>query len=398
MGVVPQFASQSEEHVVISRREYVSEIFGPPLGTGQAFTLQSFPINPGLERTFPWLSQIAQNYDEYEIHQLVFTFKSTTTESTSATNGQVGMVILCTNYNAAAANFQDKAEMQQYSGVASARLTESCQHFVECDPTKNSGSIGEYIRANPVIESQDLKTYDHGKFQIAVANAANEYANVSLGELWVSYTVLLRKPKFFVALGLGITKDIFVSNGNETIAAPFGSVLTTTGLIVPTTLLLGQQNNLGSLLQNSAGNKITITFPASYRGYLKVLFTIDGTGLTTSNSVDATVTGNVATIKDIYGSSLASSVNDDSPQIGTYSCSALQMIYFLHVKCSIATGGLNNTLTIPSGLTSGTITQSYCEISEYNSGFSYRAANKGPSDAPILVSITGQIVVPVAIP
>jgi hypothetical protein len=198
------------------------------------------------------------------------------------------MVILNTNYNSGAANFQDKAEMQQYSGVASARLTESCQHFVECDPTKNSGSVGEYVRANPVIDNQDIKSYDHGKFQIAIANAAAEYANVSLGELWVSYTVLLRKPKFFVALGLGITKDIFVSNGNETLQQPFGSVLTTAGTIVPTTLLLGQQNNLGCLLQNlvaTAGQStIKITFPASYRGFLKVLLAIDGTGLTAANT------------------------------------------------------------------------------------------------------------------
>jgi len=394
MGVVPQFSSQAEEHVIISRREYVSEIFGPPSGAGQAFTLQAFPINPGLERTFPWLSQIAQNYDEYEIHQLVFTFKSTTTESTSATNGQVGMVIMNTNYNSGAANFQDKAEMQQYSGVASSRLTESCQHFVECDPSKNSGSVGEYVRANPVIDNQDIKTYDHGKFQIAIANSATEYANVSIGELWVSYTILLRKPKFFVALGLGITKDIFCSNGNETLQAPFGSVQTTSGLIVPTTLLLGQQNNLGSLLQCIGGvgtSQIKVTFPATYRGYLKLLLAIDGTGLVSSGLVPLVLTGQVTLINDLYGSSIN---NNDSPQQAIYTNNAVQLVFLLHVKCNIATGGVDNTITIPTGLTAGTITQSYFDVSEYNSGFSYRSANKGPNDAPILVSITGIVTVP----
>jgi len=397
MGVVPQFASQAEEHVIISRREYVSEIFGPPAGAGQAFTLQAFPINPGLERTFPWLSQIAQNYDEYEIHQLVFTFKSTTTESTSATNGQVGMVILNTNYNAGAANFQDKAEMQQYTGVASTRLTESCQHFVECDPTKNSGSVGEYIRANPIIEGQDIKSYDHGKFQIAIANAAAEYANVSLGELWVSYTILLRKPKFFTALGLGITKDIFCSFGTETFQQPFGSDLTSAPLSVPKNLLLGQQNNLGSLLQNlsAATSQIKLTFPATYRGYLKIMLAIEGTTMTGSGVNTLTPTGQVTLISDLYASSvLDAPPAPDAPKAILYSFSATQVLYIIHVKCNIAIGGVDNTLTILTGITGGTIVQSYCDISEYNSGFSYRAANRGPSDAPILVNISGIITVP----
>ena len=110
MDVVPLFASETDEGIIYSKREYVSEIYGPPLvgGVPQPFVLQSFAINPGLEQSFPWLSQIAANFDEYELQQLCFTFKSTTTESGNQTNGQVGTVIMATNYNAAAANFSEK--------------------------------------------------------------------------------------------------------------------------------------------------------------------------------------------------------------------------------------------------------------------------------------------------
>jgi hypothetical protein len=77
MDVVPLFTPETDAGIQISRREYVSEIYGPPLVAGEPapFTIQTFAINPGLEKTFPWLSQLAQNYDEYELVQCIFTFK-----------------------------------------------------------------------------------------------------------------------------------------------------------------------------------------------------------------------------------------------------------------------------------------------------------------------------------
>ena len=227
MDVVPLFnAAAPDDAVYYSRREYVSEIYGPPLipatTNAEPFVLQAFNINPGLEKTFPWLSQIAANFEEYELEQLCFTFKSTTTESGNQTNGQVGTIIMATNYNAAAANFTEKFTMMQYAHAVSGRLTESLQAFVECDPEKLSGSRGEYVRTNPVISNQDLKTYDHGKFQIAIANCTSNLSNQSLGELWVSYTIKLRKPKFYTGRGLSISKDIFLSypNASEAAATP----------------------------------------------------------------------------------------------------------------------------------------------------------------------------------
>lgn len=395
MDIVPKFSDMAEESVTISRREYVSEIFGPPLvnGAPQPFTLQSYSINPGLERTFPWLSQIAQNYDEYEIKQLVFTFKSTTTESTNSGNGQVGMVILNTNYNSAAADFQDKAEMQQYTNVSSARLTESCQHFVECDPDKNSGSKGEYVRANPVIENQDIKTYDHGKFQIAISNVAASYANVSLGELWVSYTILLRKPKFFTAIGLGITRDIWCSNLGETAANPFGPLGSGNNALLPRNILRGQQNNLGTIVENPTANNIDLIFPPWYRGYLTIMFCMDGSGFQSATGGTIQGVGNVEIINDMYGSSNNGSA--DSPQALVQCFKTDQVIQIFHIKVDIATNGITNKFGWSTGIqTATTVAQSYIQIDEYNSGFSYRAANRGDNDAPIFVNNSGTIVVP----
>lgn len=401
-SVVPQFALESDDGIVISRREYVSEIYGPPPISGVPgtatvpFSVQSFPLNPGLEGTFPWLSQLAQNYDEYELIQLIFTYKSTTTESTSSTNGQVGTIIMATNYNAAAPNFSDKVTMMQYAFANSERITRSCQHGVECDPSKLSGPAGEYVRNNPVVAGQDLKTYDHGRFQIAVANCAPAFSNISIGELWVSYTIKLRKPKFYTALGLGISKDIFVSSGGESLTQVMG-----------TNILRGQQNSIGCLLTQPAASQLKITFPAAYKGTLKLMFSVGTAVLAGAQSVytnaalnSITTTGNVALVPDLYGNSSNLGEILDTPESRLlYSNVTQGLLVVYHVDVNIATGGVDNTFQFNYGFTAAgaqTPSQCYIEIAEFNSGFSYSATGLAPvgNYSPVFVNSSGVITIP----
>ena len=419
MDIVPEFSKASDDGVILTRREYVSEIYGPPLTVPKAnpaavppivstacspFVVQSFPLNPGLEGTFPWLSQIAENYDEYELLQCIFTFKSTTSESSNTANGQVGTVLMATSYNAAQPNFTDKVSMMQYEFSNSGRITESLLHGVECDPAKLSGSRGEYIRNNPVVVGQDLKTYDHGKFQIAIANCAATYANQSLGELWVSYTVKLRKAKFYTALGFGISKDIFVSNGGERL-----------DFVLGTNILNGQQNNIGCRItqtQNPAAGStcgINITFPASYKGNVKIQLNISSgilaavlTNYATISYLGDVTTGNVNPIVDQYGNNANGGSIDDTPSKGVFATNVAQgMVLILHYSVDIATSGIDNTLQIQVNLTSaGCVpSQTYLEISEYNAGFSYAATGLAPASAtnaqqPVFINSSGVVTVP----
>jgi len=401
MDVVPLFHDEAaDEGVLYSRREYVSEIYGPPTISGvagtavQPFSIQEFSINPGLEKTFPWLSQIAANFDEYQMQQLCFTFKSTTTESGNQVNGQVGTVIMATNYNAAAPAFDEKFTMMQYAHSVSGRLTESLQAFVECDPDKLSGSPGEYVRTNPVVLGQDLKTYDHGKFQIAIANCTSNLANQSIGELWVSYTVRLRKPKFYTGKGLSISKDIFLSfpSGSESRTVAMGSAP-----------LRGQQNNIGCRLSYPSPNPnsaFTITFPASYAGSVKIMFAAQLTDMGTYNAAgNRTLTGNITAIADLYGPT--NNAAADTPesfvtnnQLAATVPPTLSYIYIEHYRIQIATSGVDNSVTLNMPTTTGAWLQSYLEINEINTGFSYAANNLGSSDAPIWVTAQGTVTIP----
>lgn len=157
--------------------------------------VDNIPLNPGLLNSFPWLSQVAANYEEYEFMQLAVTFKSTINPSI-ATNGQVGQVCMATNYNPDQDAFGSKEEMISYLGGMSSKTSSSMIHGVECDPAKNSGSAGKYVRPGYVKGTK--KDYDLGTTYIAVLNAPKDYLGQALGELWISYTVVLRKPRITV--------------------------------------------------------------------------------------------------------------------------------------------------------------------------------------------------------
>lgn len=408
---VPSFASSGDEtgSLTVSHREYVTDIYGPT----NSFNVQSYSLNPGLEATFKWLSQIAQNYEEYEFKQLIFTFRSTTSDIGNSTSGQVGTVIMATNYNASSAPFGDKAVMMEYDGAMSAKVTDDMRHGVECHPAKISGNSGKYIRTNPVVQNQDIKSYDQGLFQLALANSPSNFANNPLGELWVSYTVVLRKPKLFTGRGLGISRDLFVSNGDQNLSYPLGL----------NTYLSGQQNNIGcSIVQFGSNIPVThnnnlgadmptsddtptvasitdgnlgIVFPSGYSGVVKVTWQFQGAGSFLGNGAGPGIItyGNVTPYTDMYGGILDS---DPAPSSVIWACQSVAGIYVAHLRVDIAVGGFNNAVQLVRFQTGGTnYVQTEVEISEINSSFSYKFNNIGASDVPILVNQSGIVTVPV---
>lgn len=358
----PKFMSVPDESgsLMVGHREYIGDIFAPGAGSVSEFTLQSFPINPGLEQTFPWLSQIAQNYEEYEMVQCVFEYVSTVQDINSA-NGQVGTVITATQYNPSDRNFTDKPAMAAYAHSCSGKSTDNQNHGVECDPSKLSGSEGKYIRANPVLTGEDLKTYDHGRFQLATHNIPAAMAGGSLGELYVSYTVKLRKPKFFTGRGLGLTRYLAVADQSAgsgiSASLPFG---TDAGALV------ARQNNIDIKVTRTA-NQTKLTFPAYYGGRLRVTFILEGVNLTTTGgnwNVACNLAGNVDFVKDIYAAA-AGSV--DSPDSSIIIGNVDKQVAIYSINVAPVTNAVDNTLTFITDTLGGTqMNQSSIEVCEHN--------------------------------
>jgi len=420
--------------VTVSHREYISDIYGPATGN---FTNTVFEINPGLERTFPWLSQIACNYDEYTLGQLMFTYRPTVTEFAAA-SGQQGQVIMATQYNANDQAFTDKRVMMQYDGAMSSKVSCEQIHGVECDPSKISGDQGKYVRNRPVLEDMDRNNYDHGQFNIAIADIPSTYANQSIGELWVSYTVELRKPKFYANKGLAISKDIFVANqqngvkqsylfGDE--GQPSDYRIYGQQNVIQSALLLNNLSNPdvvpGLSPQISVGsNGVTdeavnggmpyafkVVIPAYWAGSLDVDLNVL-TDNVPQNQLPVIyrcyTSGNITPIRDI----VAANMSGGSTQTGfTFGISAvgstvnsqfgtngtITLYQKWHIRVQEASGGIDNTLYFviqtPDAISIDTkVCTTMLTLTEYNTGFNYKV--DGNNDDLMLVDKNGKTVSP----
>jgi len=178
---IPQFSTSHATNLVC-HREYLGDITGTT-----TFSNRSYPLNPGNSKTFPWLSTIAQNYQQYKIHGIIFEFRPLITDFVTA--GSPGVVVMATNYNANAAPYDTKQEMENSEFAVSVKPTNALIHGVEC--AKGETVLNQlYVRKGAPPLGQDLRLYDIGTFQFA--SQANPVQ--VLGELWVSYCVEFFKP------------------------------------------------------------------------------------------------------------------------------------------------------------------------------------------------------------
>ena len=144
----------------------------------------------------------------------MFTFRTVTTDL-STTSAQLGTVIMACNYNAGAPQFESKQQMLQYDGAGDVKISHDLMFGIECDAKKNGLGPVLFVALNGSVPiGEDPKTYFLGQFQIATNQCIT---TGQIGELWVSYKVVLRKPKFSVGLGQAIPCSYF--NGTITTLA-----------------------------------------------------------------------------------------------------------------------------------------------------------------------------------
>jgi len=198
---IPKFSTTKATNVVC-HREYLTDITSTT-----SFFNRTYRLNPGEDNTFPWLATIAQSYQQYKFHGMIFEFRPLITDF--VTSGSPGYLIMATDYNAAEPPFDSKQEMENTEYSASCKPTLNLIHGIECAPSETSLPI-KYVRTSrPVTEQQN---YDMGSFQLATSNPALTAGTV-LGELWVTYCVEFFKPILPNTTGGAI--DSFV-NGRST--------------------------------------------------------------------------------------------------------------------------------------------------------------------------------------
>lgn len=338
----PSFGPISDTgEISITHREYVGNIYAP---STNGFSNQTYALNPGIEQTFKWLAQIAANYEEYEFVQLMFTFKSTVSDFQTST-GVVGQLLMTTQYNTDIAPFTTKEEMMTYHGSVSSKLTGNALAGVECDPRKLAGAPGKFVRFQGLRAGQDLKEFDLGRLNIAMMDVPTQLQDQAVGELWVSYTVKLRRPKVVTARGDALSMDRFAVVGSvdpntSIVFAKEDDATNTRAMwdVIPTRNVKAPQNSIGCALVCDSSTAITfaagssvptlptgftrildtggntvvgsthgikLVFPATFSGDVEICYsmqTVAATGGTASFEMQRVIagkTGNVSLLSDL---------------------------------------------------------------------------------------------------
>lgn len=213
--LVPDFGIRGNA-TRVQHREYIGDLVVPTLPL--VFTNTAYTINAGNPLLFPWLAQVAGQYQQYRFEGLVFEFKTMSSDITAG--GPLGSVVLATNYDVLEDPYPSKVLMENAQYSVSAKPSMSQYHTVECDPSQ-TGQQWFYVRdsTSSLTTSQDARFADLGKFQVATTGLPGIPGQV-LGELWASYDVVLLKPEISNLLSVGTKVS---SNLGITAAIPYGT-------------------------------------------------------------------------------------------------------------------------------------------------------------------------------
>lgn len=188
-GAPPSFDAM--ETIRLRRTEYLMDI-----RASDEFKVHAeIYINPGNADFAPVGKNIANLYTQYELKGCVFEFRATS--SVSSTDPVVGTVLMATQPDLYEPEFTSKQQMEMHSQRSVDKPSTTFLHGVECDP-RDRVTRAQYIRGESVPVGADPLLFDWGRFTIATAGQGSSY-DVSttpkiIGELWVSYDIVLKVP------------------------------------------------------------------------------------------------------------------------------------------------------------------------------------------------------------
>ena len=260
--------------LIVSHRERLMDVFAP---SDSGFHQDVFTVSPGIEKTFPWLSQIAANYEEYELMQCVFEYDGHSLVGINDALEVQGSLIMATQMNVKDKPFRDRHEMERFPHASKCAQHGSMVHGVECDPRKIQGDGHRYIRMGGLAKDEDARDFDHAKFTIGQYNTPTELAGKEIGQLFVYYTVKLMKPKISSGRGDAIsTFRAFCENPDS--GRAFGKLGNDAGQTITNGMQVAARNSLPLTPTYDQYDDLHLTFDPYVSGTFRVTVTISHDG------------------------------------------------------------------------------------------------------------------------
>jgi hypothetical protein len=312
----------SGNSVRVRHSEYIGDVYSEANGLFNSF---QYTINPANATTFPLLSGIADKFDQWKAHGIVFCFESTSSDFNGA-NQSLGTIAMATEYDVNDDRMIDMTSMLNTSFSCNTKPSCDLYHPIECDPQQTFA--GGLLYTGAPSDLSDAKFYDLGKMTVAIQGTVSGASTLVLGRVRVVYDIELFKFQLPPMPNLSIVYSDTVDQGAVT-----PDMMTTTGKITT--------NQNGYVIGNNLG--ITVPIPA---GYYLFTASVVGTGVNTLTDIMATAWQDESNDSGLYYSTattgIATGTSDLLTSTTTYSC--IKSLY-VQTNCVSLTVDATGTVT-----------------------------------------------------
>lgn len=293
----------------IKHRELLSSV----IGSANFTVANSFSMNPGLASSFPWLSIMAQGWEEYRFKSLRYCYMTRTGSTTP------GSVMMAPDYDAADAPPATEQIASSYSQVVEDAPWKDICCVIKTANLQGTGKR-HFVRSGPLADNLDVKTYDVGTLHLCTVDGTV----IPWGKLWVEYDIDFYIPALPSLGASSLQGGSFSSGGTVSLANPFGNAPD------------ADPQNSGVLMDNGS----LFTFQSA--GDYLMSFQAQGVGLTALNVTNA---GGVIGISQLTVINPAGTV---ALTRVTASASAAATLYFSATGTSLASSELY-VAKVPTG-------------------------------------------------
>lgn len=246
----PQF-TKNGRGVRVCHREFIGNVVAS--STAGAFNNISYALNPGMASTFPWLSTIAQNFDQWQPNGIVVTYKSLS--SSYSGTASLGAVVVASDYDVYDQPYSSKTEMENSQFCVSANCATDLVHPVECNLNERFTRVLN-VRSGNVPTGDSARFYDLANLQVATVGAT---ASQLCGELWISYDITFYKEQMGGLMGKSIL--YYAKTCTNTSYTPSSYPLDYSGSNAQI-----NTNMLGVYTESAGGGAFNIVIPQVYTG------------------------------------------------------------------------------------------------------------------------------------
>jgi hypothetical protein len=227
----PQFLNRGGK-VTVTHNEFIGNVIADDSNISPLENPTIYSMNPGLKRTFPWLSTIAINYEFYNVKMVRAHFVPILPTSTP------GQVVMFMDYDSADDKPPNEIAFKNNYRCQTHSVWDEFSYML----TNNKAYKKLFIRTEPLPDNQDIKTYDFGKFYVATKGIPT---GTVIGDLRFEYEIELSVPQSDKINNLLPTQ--VVQGDNTTTLSPLGAADQQSGANLVN--IIQQPNNQPELIQ-----------------------------------------------------------------------------------------------------------------------------------------------------